>query len=165
MSQCVTPCQRTDDEVPLCDTLSKRVSVNISSLALRDRASVHVTTLALGDHIPVDCNSLALSHRVSVHITSLTLSGLIKVYNFLGQQEDGKVWVLSRELHIDESCNKFDGNILPFTRLPIGSPCIEISTGKSIIRLDRKSTTSLQDAGTALLVGRHVLRRSPSMSW
>ena len=45
-----------------------------------------------------------------------------EVYIFQAGRKMGKVWVLSRELQIDENGNEIDVNLSPFTWPPIGGP-------------------------------------------
>ena len=75
-------------------------------------------------------------------------------------QESNEVWVLSRKLHIDENGNKIDVNLSPFTWPQIGGPWIEISAGKTSIRLDMESIICLALQSSQPLERQFVVMKS-----
>ena len=77
---------------------------------------------------------------------------------FAGRQEGGKIWVLNKQVQIDDNGNLVPIETSPLVWTPIGGPSIEIGIGKqaavhnieSTIKLPLESSIILQELLTSM---------------
>lgn len=55
-----------------------------------------------------------------------------KGVRYAGRQEDGKIWVLNKSLHINDNGEEINLAESPLTWPPIGGPSIQIGIGKCV---------------------------------